>query len=207
MQSRSVWGVGCASCGSPRFVVAFAASDLATRISFRLFFEVKPQHGTGSQLCCCSTVATPMKPCLHSAMSKTLVCIIGASGVLLAASEPESPETLDQSQGGMDWCFWIVLASLVVMTGRQLTQDVLALRAWMFPATPVTPEAVPSVAAPDVPAASIIVERTAASENSMSGPVEPDVASSSTGSVPCALCRSSSVAMARSITTETSAAG
>ncbi len=109
--------------------MAFAASDLATRISFRLFFEVKPQHGTGSQLCCCSTVAMPMQPCLHSAMSKTLVCIIAASGVLLAASEPESPETLDQSQGGMDWCFWIVLASLVVMTGRQLTQDVLALRA------------------------------------------------------------------------------
>jgi hypothetical protein len=126
----------------------------------------------------------PVQPCLHMAMSETLACIIGASGVILAASEPDLPESMDQMQGRMDWRFWMVLASLVVMTGRQLSQDVLALSAWVFPATSVTPEAVPSVPVPDVVAASITVDSTTADENSMSLPVMPDFASSSAGSMP-----------------------
>ena len=60
-------------------------------------------------------------------MSKTLVCTIGASGVLLAASEPDSQDAGLPAQGEMDYRFWMVLASLVVMTARQLSQDVLAL--------------------------------------------------------------------------------
>jgi hypothetical protein len=117
-------------------------------------------------------------------MPQTLVCIIGAAGVLLAVSEPDPSESMDQSQDGMDWRFWMVLASLVVMTGRQLTQDVLPLCAWTFPASPATPEAVPGVPTPDEQAASITVEPTTAIGSPMSGPVDPDVASSSSGSVP-----------------------
>jgi hypothetical protein len=135
-------------------------------------------------LCGCSTATMALQPPVHSAMPRTLECIIGASGVLLAASEPDPSASMDQSQGGMDWRFWMVLASLVVMTGRQLTQDVLALCAWTFPASPATPEAVPGVATPDEPAASITVEPTTTIGSPMSGPVEPDVASSSSGAVP-----------------------
>ena len=117
-------------------------------------------------------------------MLRTLECIIGASGVLLAASEPDPVVFMDQSQSGMEWRFWMVLASLVVMTGRQLTQDVLALCAWTFPASPATLEAVPGVAMLDDSAGSNTVEPTTLIGSPSSGPVQPDVASSSSGAVP-----------------------
>jgi hypothetical protein len=100
-------------------------------------------------------------------------------------SEPDPSASMDQSQGGMEWRFWIVLASLVVMTGRQLSQDVLALWAWTCPSSPATPEAMPGVAVPDEPAASIIVDPiTKTASPPTSGPVQPQVASSSSGAVP-----------------------
>ena len=129
-------------------------------------------------------MAMPVYPCLQPPMSETLACIIGASGVMLAACEPHLPESMDQSQGSMDWRFWMVLAILVVMTGRQLSQDVLALSALVFPAMPVTLEAVPSVAVPDVLATLITAESTTANENPLSAPVMPDNASPSAGSMP-----------------------
>jgi hypothetical protein len=79
-----------------------------------------------------------MKPFVHSAMLHTLVCTICACGVLGAAGQPVSPESVVQTQGEMDWRFWMVLVSLIVMSGRQLSQDVLGLCAWLSPATPVT---------------------------------------------------------------------
>jgi hypothetical protein len=107
--------------------------------------------------------------------------IIGATRILLAASETGSDESIDESHGGLDAPFWIVVIFLVLMTARQLTQDVLVLGAWMFPATPVTPAAVPSVSEPEVPADSINLEGTTVSESTQSGPVLPDVASSTSG--------------------------
>jgi hypothetical protein len=125
-----------------------------------------------------------MKPDVHAAMLHTLVCTICVCGVLCAASQPVSPESLVQSLGEMDWCFWTVLVSLVVMSGRQFTQDVLGLCAWMSPATPVTHEAVPGVTTPSVPALPIVLDPISACVSSMPGPVEPDVVSSSCGPVP-----------------------
>ena len=129
-------------------------------------------------------MAMPVYPCLQPPMSETLACIIGASGVMLAACEPHLPESMDQSQGSMHWRFWMVPAILVVITGRQLSQDVLALSALVFPAMPVTLEAVPSVAVPDVLATLITAESTTANENPLSAPVMPDNASPSAGSMP-----------------------
>jgi hypothetical protein len=117
-------------------------------------------------------------------MSASLAGIIGASGVFVAVSQPDRPESMDQTNDRMDWRFWLVLASLVVMTVRQLLQDVLALSAWIFPTSPATPEAVPSVTDPYVLAAAITMESTTADAISMSVPVIPDVASSSAGSMP-----------------------
>jgi hypothetical protein len=125
-----------------------------------------------------------MNPGQHSALSMTLVLIMGATVGLPTASEPSDPASLDQSQNCEEWRFWMVLASLVVMTGRQLAQDVRGLGAWMFPALPVSPEAVTNVAMPNVPAASLIMDGSSVTENSMSGPVHPDVASLSSGSTP-----------------------
>jgi hypothetical protein len=117
-------------------------------------------------------------------MLRTVVSTICACGVFCAAGQPVSAESLVQSQGDMDWRFWIALASLVVMSGRQFTQDVLGLCAWWSPATPATREAVLGVAAPAVAAVPIALDHSAASENSMSGPVGPDVVSCSSGPGP-----------------------
>jgi hypothetical protein len=125
-----------------------------------------------------------VQPWLPFAMSLTLVCMVAAAGFLCAASVPALPESLVRSQDEMDWRFWMVFAMLVVMTGRQLTQDVLALHAWMSHATPLTHEAEPGVPEPGVPSDQIDVNPTAESENTMSGPVEAAVVSSSSGPVP-----------------------
>ena len=157
---------------------------LQSCVTFRLSFQLKLWLRSGCHANCCNTVAMPVYPCLHSQMSETLACIIGASGVMLAACEPHLPESMDQSEGIMDWRFWMVLAILVVMTGRQVSQDVLALSALVFPAMPVTPEAVPSVAVPGVLANLITAESTSGHENSLSMPAIPDNASPSAGSMP-----------------------
>jgi len=125
-----------------------------------------------------------MKTCWHFTLLQTLVSIIAASAVLSAAGAPDPPETMDQTQGDMDWRFWVVLASLIVMTGRQLRQDVLALSAWIFPAASVAPEAVPDVAMLDVPAALNTLPSSTADENSISGPVVPDAGASSAAAMP-----------------------
>jgi hypothetical protein len=125
-----------------------------------------------------------MKPFLHSSMLQSLVSTICACRVLCAAGQPVSAESLVQLQGDLDWRFWIALTCLVVMSGRQLAQDVLGLCAWWSPATPVTHEAVPGVAAPSVPAVPIALDHTATSDSSMIGAVEPVVISSSSGPVP-----------------------
>jgi hypothetical protein len=110
------------------------------------------------------------------------VLIIGATVGLPAASETNATASLDQSQDWEDWRFWMVLASLVVMAGRQLTQDVWRLSAWLFPALPVTPEPVTSVTMTPVPASSLTMDGSMVTEHSMSGPVLPDVATSSSAS-------------------------
>jgi hypothetical protein len=125
-----------------------------------------------------------MSPGQHSALSMTLVLIIGATVGLPAAGEPNAPASLAQSQDWEDWRFWMVLASLVVMSCRQLAQDVRGFGAWLFPALHVTPEALTSVACPNVHAASLTIDGPTVTENSMSGPVHADVASSSSGSTP-----------------------
>ena len=125
-----------------------------------------------------------MKPFLHSSMLQSRVSTICACRVLCAAGQPVSAESLVQLQSDLDWRFWIALTCLVVMSGRQLAQDVLGLCAWWSPATPVTHEAVPGVAAPSVPAVPIALDHTATSDSSMIGAVEPVVISSSSGPVP-----------------------
>jgi hypothetical protein len=108
----------------------------------------------------------------------------GATVGLPAASEPNAPASLNQSQIGENWRFWVVLTSLVVMAGRQLAQELRRLGAWLFPALPVTPEAVTIVANPTVLAASVNMDGPRVTENSMSGPVHPVVACSSSGTIP-----------------------
>jgi hypothetical protein len=120
-----------------------------------------------------------MKTCSHFTMLQTLWSISAASAVLSAAGAPDPPETMDQTQGDMDWRFWVVLVSLIAMTGSQLTQDVLELSAWNFPATSVAPQAVPDVAMLDVPAVSNTLLSSTADEHSMSEPVVLDAGASS----------------------------
>jgi hypothetical protein len=63
-----------------------------------------------------------------------------------------------------DWVFWICLASLVLMAGRQLKRDVLAMYDWIVLATVVTPPD-----ADDVPA---VLAACGAEESSQT--VEPN---------------------------------
>jgi hypothetical protein len=67
---------------------------------------------------------------------------------------------------------------------KPLAQDLRRLGAWLFPALPVTPEAVTIVANPTVLAASVTMDGPRVTENSMSGPVHPVVACSSSGTIP-----------------------
>jgi hypothetical protein len=117
-------------------------------------------------------------------MSNSMAGIIGASWVIVADSQPDRPGSMDQANGRMDWRFWLVLAILVIMAVRQLLQDLLVLIEWIFPASPVTPEAVPSVTDPSVLAAAITMESSTDDAISMSVSVMPDVATSTAGSMP-----------------------
>jgi hypothetical protein len=140
--------------------------------------------GTGVCFGGSSIFARPMKPGQYSALSIAVVLIMGATVGLPAASETNATASLDQSQDWEDCRFWMVFAGLVVMAGRQLKQDVWKLGAWLFPALPVTPEPVSSVTMTPVPAVSLTMDDSTVTGHSMSGPVLPDVATSSSTSTP-----------------------
>jgi hypothetical protein len=120
-----------------------------------------------------------MKSCSQVTLLQTLVKNRAVSALLSAAGAPDPPQLMDQTQGDMDWRFWGVLASLIVMSGRQLRQDVLALGAWIFPAAAIAPKAVPEVAINDVCTASSTLLSSSADATSMSGPEVPDAGASS----------------------------
>ena len=158
-----------------KLIVTSVASDLAIKVIVSIILSIQASPLPRSSL------ARSVNPCLQSAMSNSMAGIIGASGVIVADSQPDRPGSMDEAHGRMDWRFWLVLVILVIMAVRQLLQDLLVLIEWIFPASPVTPEAVPSVTDPSVLAAAITMESSTDDAISM---VMPDVATSTAGSMP-----------------------
>jgi hypothetical protein len=73
-----------------------------------------------------------------SAVTRALGLTISFSSLMLAAGIPELYNFDDQLQDVFAWRFWVLLAFLIVMTGRQLKRDVFTICKWMVPASVVT---------------------------------------------------------------------
>ncbi len=85
----------------------------------------------------------------------------------------------EQLQDVFAWRFWIPLAFLIVMTGRQLKRDVFTICKWMLPASVVT-RPWPLVNDPPEVAACVTKESTDLHADAMSVSVLDQITSSST---------------------------
>jgi hypothetical protein len=118
-----------------------------------------------------------------SAVTRALGLTISFSSLMLAAGIPELYNFDDQLQDEFAWRFWVVLAFLIVMAGRQLKRDVFTICKWMVPATVVT-RPWPLVNDPPEVAACATEESKELDADSMSVSVLGPTASSSAARTP-----------------------
>jgi hypothetical protein len=123
------------------------------------------------------------KPWRLSAVTRALGLTISFSSLMLAAGIPELYSFDAQLQDEFTWRFWVVLAFLIVMTGRQLKRDVLTICTWMVPASVVT-RPWPLVDDPPEVAACVTEESTELDAHSMSVSVLGPTTSSSAAPTP-----------------------
>lgn len=118
-----------------------------------------------------------------SAVTRALGLTISFSSLMLAAGIPELYNFDDQLQDVFAWRFWVLLAFLIVMTGRQLKRDVFTICKWMVPASVVT-RPWPLVNDPPEVAACVTEESTEFHADAMSVSVLGPTTSSSTAPTP-----------------------
>ena len=118
-----------------------------------------------------------------SAVTRALGLTISFSSLMLAAGIPELYNFDEQLQDVFAWRFWVPLAFLIVMTGRQLKRDVFTICKWMVPASVVT-RPWPLVNDPPEVAACVTKESTDLHADAMSVSVLGPTTSSSAAPTP-----------------------